>query len=480
MGLEMKPSGVEETSPIPLCVDLDGTLLQTDTLEESVVALARINPALLMLLPVWLSRGKAHLKQAIAARAPLDPESLPYREELLEFLRAERLKGRSLWLVTGAPKLLADAIAKHLDLFDGVLATKDATNLTGVAKLQALEERFPQGFDYAGNAAADLPVWKAARHALLVGTPEAVARQARRDARVHVEMGKPRSRLRAFVRTLRVHQWAKNALVFVPVLTSHKVRDLPVLAAACVAFTAFSVVASAVYIINDILDVESDRRHKRKRNRPIASGALPIGQAVLAVPVLLATGAGLSALVPLEFGVILAAYFMVTLAYSLGLKRRPVVDVLILAGLYTFRILGGGAATGIVVSEWLTAFSMFFFLSLAFLKRLSELVDSGGAPAGRGYLSVDWDTVLAMGTSSGYLSVLVLALYVSSQEVRGLYNHPRMLWLICPFILFWISRVWVKARRGLVHDDPVVFALKDRVTYLIGAAMAAVMILAAR
>jgi 4-hydroxybenzoate polyprenyltransferase/phosphoserine phosphatase len=477
---ETPTSEVDGADPIPLCVDLDGTLVQTDTLEESVVALARVNPALLLLLPAWLSRGRAHLKQTLTARAPLDASALPYREELLDYLKAQRQAGRSLWLVTGAPRALADSVATHLELFDGVLATEGTTNLTRHAKVKALEERFPAGFDYVGNSSADLPVWKASRRALLVGAPAGVARQARRESQVHLEMGKTPSGLRAFFRTLRVHQWAKNALVFIPVLTSHKVRDLHVLAAAFVAFAAFSVVASAVYIINDVLDVDSDRRHKRKRNRPIASGALPIGRAVLAVPILLAIGAGLSMLVPLEFGVILVAYFVATLAYSLGLKRRPVVDVLILAGLYTFRILGGGAATGIVVSEWLTAFSMFFFLSLALLKRLSELVDSGGAPAGRGYLSVDWDTVLAMGTSSGYLSVLVLALYVSSHEVRALYSHPHALWLLCPIILFWISRIWVKARRGLVHDDPVVFALKDRVTYVVGAAMVVVMAFAAR
>lgn len=282
---------------------------------------------------------------------------------------------------------------------------------------------------------------------------------------------------RAAIRALRLHQWAKNVLVFLPMIAAHRVGDPRALGASLLAFLAFGVVASAVYVVNDLADLEADRAHPRKRGRPFASGALPVGAAYLLVPLLVGGGAALAVALPVEFRVLLGGYVLVTFAYSFGLKRWPIADVVVLAALYTARIFAGAFATGIPVSEWLASFSMFLFLSLAFLKRASELASAAKDPEGRGYRLVDGEGVATMGISAGYLSVLVLALYVSSPEVRRLYAHPVWLWALCPLVLCWVSRLWLRARRGEVHDDPVLFALKDPVTYLVGALGGGVLLL---
>ncbi|MBS2022129.1 MAG: UbiA family prenyltransferase [Deltaproteobacteria bacterium] len=303
---------------------------------------------------------------------------------------------------------------------------------------------------------------------------------ARQDGDIAPEAARRPSLVKAAFKVLRVHQWAKNVLVFLPILGAHRLRDVRAIGEAALAFLAFSLVASSVYVVNDLLDVESDRAHKRKRFRPIASGALPVPVAKAMAPLLLGAGVALSFALPVDFRWLLGGYFVTTLAYSLGLKRREILDVLILASLYTSRIFAGGLATGIPVSEWLATFSMFFFFSLAMLKRCTELLEATAELPGRGYRPVDREAVLAMGTGSGSLSVLVLALYVSSQEVGRLYRHPHWLWGLCPLVLFFINRLWLKARRGEVHDDPLVAAMKDPATYVIGALAAALVVLGAR
>jgi len=273
----------------------------------------------------------------------------------------------------------------------------------------------------------------------------------------------------AVVKALRLHQWAKNVLVFLPVVAAHRIGDPDVLPRALAAFVAFGLVASAVYVINDIADLEVDRAHPSKRNRPFASGALPVTAAAWLVPALLAAGGAAAWESPTGFRLLLAGYFLATLAYSFGVKRSPLLDVMVLAGLYTARIYAGAFATGIPVSEWLASFSMFLFLSLAFLKRASELLAREAGTPGRGYLAADREAVFSMGVSAGYLSVLVLALYLSSPEVRRLYARPQWLWALCPLVLYWVSWMWLRARRGEVHEDPVLFALKDPATYVVGA-----------
>ncbi len=470
------------SDPIPLCLALDGALLRTHTTAESLVVLARRRPASLLAAPLWRLRGRARFRRRLSSRAPLDPAALPYDPDVVAWAREEHRRGRTVWLTTAADLSVASAVAAHLGFFDGVVASAGEVELAGPSMARALIERVPGGFDYASAGAragaGDGPVRASARQAILVGVASSGGR-AERGANVLCKFPRPRSGLRVRLRALRVHQWAKNLLVFLPLIGAHRVRDVMELSQAILAFLAFGVVASGVYVLNDILDVSSDRLHLRKRHRPIASGELSIGMGALLVPLLLVLGAVLASPLPRGFGAILAAYFLVTLAYSLGLKRRPVLDVLTLAALYTSRIFAGGLATGIPVSEWLATFSMFLFLSLAFLKRSTELVDSGALP-GRGYVAADRQSVLAMGSAAGYLSVLVLALYISAPEVRRLYPHPQALWALCPLVLFWVTRLWFLAQRGEVDDDPLVFAFKDRTTYVVALAGAVAVYVAAR
>ncbi len=459
---------------MPLCVDLDGTLVRTDTLLEGLVGLAKQAPGQLLLLPLWLARGRAHLKSAVSRRVRLDPGSLPFETGFVAYLRAQRAAGRKLWLVTGAARDVAQAIADHLGIFEGVLATDGEENLTRWKKVAALQRRFPEGFDYAGNSWADLPAWDAARQAILVAAPPAVARRAWERGNVVLEFPRKGSGA-AIVSALRFPQWARNLLVLVPALAAHRAGGLRELAQLAGTLLAFGVVDSATFLVRDILDMESDRRHADTRQRPFASGVLPIPVGLLLALALLGAGALIAAWLPLTVGLLIAGSLAATLAYSFGLKQRPIIDVVILASLYTTRIYAGGAAAGVPVSEWLASFSMFLFFSLAFLRRASDLVASGGTRSGRGYRPDDVGPVFAMGITSGYLSVLVLALYISRGDVRRFYAHPGWLWGLCPLALVWVGHVWLLARRGELNDDPLSFALRSRASWavlLLGVALA--------
>jgi len=474
-----RPLGPEDpttlpSGSVPLCVDLDGTLIRTDTLHEGLVGLAKQAPGQLFLLPFWLARGRAHLKIAVSRRVPLDPGCLPFETGFVTYLQAQRAAGRQLWLVTGAAREVAEAIAVHLGIFEGVLASEGDENLTSRKKVAALQRRFPEGFDYAGNSWADLPAWAAARQAILVAAPPAVARRARERGNVVLEFPR-KDRGAAIVDALRFPQWARNFLVLVPALAAHRVGGLRELAQLATTLVAFGVVDSATFLVRDILDMESDRRRPDARQRPFASGVLSIPVGLLLALALLGAGALIAAWLPLTVGLLLAGSLVATLAYSFSLKRLPIIDVVLLAGLYTARIYAGGVAADVPVSEWLASFSMFLFFSLAFLRRASDLVATGGTCSGRGYLPDDIGPVFTMGISSGYLSVLVLALYISRSEVRRLYGHPGWLWGLCPLVLFWVSHVWLLARRGEVNDDPLSFALRSRESWavlLLGVALA--------
>ncbi len=475
-----------ETSQLPpLCVDLDGTLIRSDLLVESLLLLLKARPWLLLALPWWLLRGgKAHLKRQIARRVRLDPATLPYNEELLAYLREARAAGRELVLATASDDLLARPVADHLGLFTRVETSDGRANLSGVAKARHLRERLGAVFDYVGDHCKDIPVWEAAREALLVDRGGRLARRLADNGRIRLGrvFGTSRGlgrRLALYLRALRLHQWAKNTLVFIPLLTSYHLTDAPLLLNAVLAFLAFGLVASAVYVVNDLLDLAADRAHPRKSRRPFAAGDLPLLHGLLLAPLLIALGFGLSlALLPRGFSVTLAAYLAVTTAYSFYLKRKFGLDVLTLAGLYTVRIFAGAAAIGVVVSDWLLAFSMFFFMSLALVKRFSELhalaQRAGEGPAGRGYFVADLPLVANIGVSTGMIAVLVLVLYLHEQIGLGVYAQPAWMWLLCPIIAHWLLRVWVLAWRGQMDEDPVVFAVRDRQSQL-----AALLILAA-
>jgi 4-hydroxybenzoate polyprenyltransferase/phosphoserine phosphatase len=463
----------QETS-VPLCVDLDGTLIKSDVLWESLILLLKRNPFYLFALPFWLLGGRAAMKKEIAARTELNAASLPYHLPFLEHLKAERRKGRTLVLATAADRRLAQNVAAHLGIFDDVIASNGHTNMRGKNKGDTLTERFgSKGFDYAGNSTVDLPVWQQARRAIVVNANESLARQARSRTEVGEVFHEPGSRAADLLQAMRPHQWVKNLIIFVPLITSHKFGDPALLAHTVLALIAFCLCASAVYVLNDLSDLEADRHHQTKNLRPFASGRLPLPFGFALVPLLL----GLSALsafwLSWDFAAVLALYVVLTTSYSWRVKQIALLDVFFLAGLYTMRLIAGHAATNIEYSFWLLAFSMFIFLSLALVKRFTELkslrLQNRHDSKGRGYLAGDLELVAMLGIGNGFLAVLVMALYVNSDAVSKLYLYHEWLLLVCPMLLFWISRVWLIAHRGQMHDDPIVFALKDGVSYLIGA-----------
>lgn len=458
----------------PLCVDLDGTLIRSDLLLESLLLLLKRNPLYLLLAAFWLLRGgKAGLKAQIAARVTLNPAALPYNKELLAWLKSERAQGREVWLCTAANERLAAVVAEHLDLFDGVLASDSRRNLAGANKADQLVGRFGEGgFDYCGNEWRDVTIWRRARGAIVVNASPAIEHQVGADLSLLRAFPSSGNRLRAMVRALRPHQWAKNVLLLVPLCAAHRMGDLDSLSHALLGLIAFCLCASSVYLLNDMLDLEADRAHLRKSKRPFASGDLPLTAGFALVPALLAATVLISAFLPTKFQLWLAAYYVLTVAYSFGLKRLLLVDAVTLAGLYTLRIIAGAGAADVALSFWLLLFSVFLFLSLAFVKRYAELDalrrQQRLQAIGRGYHVEDLAVLQNFGTAAGYLSVLVLALYINSPDILPLYHRPKVIWMLCVLMLFWISRIWMIAHRGRMHDDPVVFALRDRMSLAIG------------
>jgi len=456
---------------LPLCVDLDGTLIRSDLLVESALGLLRRNPLYLLHFAGWLLRGKAHLKREIAHRTSIDVATLPYEPRVVDWLRNET-GGRLRVLCTASDHKFAEAVAAHVGGFDEVLASDGVRNLSGRNKADTLGERFGErGFDYAGNEARDLHVWKLARRAIVVNAPHGLAERAGRVSEVERVFERSAKPWRAWLRALRLHQWLKNLLVFLPLLTAHLMLAPAAVLHSTSAFFAFCLCSSGVYLLNDLLDLDADRQHPRKRLRPFAAGTLSLGAGLVVAPLLTLAAFALALAISKLFALALAAYYALTLAYSFALKRIAMLDTIVLAGLYTIRIIAGTLALRIGVSFWLLAFSMFLFLSLAMIKRYTELRgllrNGDSRSAGRGYSVDDLPLVQSLGGASGYLAVLVLALYINSTASELLYRHPAVLWLLCPLLLYWISRAWLIAHRGDMHDDPVVFAVSDRTSRLV-------------
>jgi 4-hydroxybenzoate polyprenyltransferase/phosphoserine phosphatase len=464
----------------PLVVDLDGTLVRTDTLWESVLLLARGSPWTLAMLPLWLLGGRAGFKRRVAARQELDPAVLPYRADLVEALRRADAGGRRLVLSTAADGRIAAGVAEHLAVFDDVLASDGERNLKGEHKRAALEAQFGRrGFDYVGDSTADLAVFGAAERGYLVDASPALASRVRRPHSNVRVLSTRRSRFKATLKALRLHQWSKNALVIVPVFLSPHRPSLAVLIAAAVAFLALSLCASAGYVFNDLVDVAADRAHATKRRRPFASGDLPLHHGPALVLLLLVVSFGLASTLPISFVAMLALYLAVTLAYSFYLKSKVLVDVIVLAWLYTHRVIAGGFATGVPISAWLLAFCMFFFFSLAFAKRYVELRQAVGKQKlhSRGYYAADLGMVASMGTAAGFMAVLVFCLYIQDAGAVA-YHRPQLLWFICPVLLYWVGRIWFMAHRGEMNDDPVKFAITDRRSWICAALIGAVVAMA--
>jgi 4-hydroxybenzoate polyprenyltransferase len=462
---------------IPLCVDLDGTLIHTDMLHEMTIGLAIEQPAAALQIPVLLAQGKAKLKAFISARLDPDPGLLPYNENFLAWLREQAAVGRKLVLCTASDERVARSIAAYLGIFDEVLASDGNTNLAGAAKADLLAARYGErAYDYAGNSSTDLAVWRRARKAIVVNGASGLDRQAGEHCEVERVFPARKAGLSGWRRMLRLHQWLKNVLLFVPLLAAHNLSDGAAWQRLIIAFLAFSLCASSVYIANDLLDLGSDRLHPRKRLRPFAAGLVPVWWGAVLAPLLCGLSMVLAAGVSTGFLLLLLAYFVLTCAYSLGLKRVVLIDCLTLAILYTLRIVAGGAAALLPISLWLLAFSVFLFLSLSFVKRFAELqvqFKQGSEKVhGRGYYTSDAPVVQALGVASGFASALVLALYLNSDAVLRLYPSPQWVWGTVPVLVFWVSWVWLQAHRGEMHDDPVIFAVKDRTSLLAGLAFA--------
>lgn len=455
-----------------ICVDLDGTLIRSDLLFESFVRLLKQSPARVSVLPFHLLRGRAALKRYLAEHAEILPERLPYNQELLAYLQNERERGKKIVLVTASDQKFAEQVAEHLGIFDQVLASDGLRNLKGSKKAELLVESFGrQAFDYAGNHSSDWHVWRESNAAIVVSPRKKFIEATQRD--FHVKKSFLLAvRQGVLWRTLRVHQWVKNLLIFLPLIMAHQIDNGEALLSSVIGYFAFCFAASAVYILNDILDLDADRIHARKRYRPLPAGEMPLAAGFSLIPILLMTSLVIALQLSDGFLLILGMYLILTTIYSFWLKRLTVIDIILLAGLYTIRILAGGEAAGVPVSQWLLGFSMFFFLSLACVKRYSELLGSKKknvvAIDGRGYRVADLELLSSFGSASGYISVMVLALYINSNDVQVLYHTPNLLWLICPLLLFWISRVWLLAHRDEMHDDPIVFAIRDGVSYVVG------------
>ncbi len=447
-------------------VDLDDSLLRTDSSIESVFVLARKKPLSLFLLPLWRLRGAAFFKHRLAAAAMPDVHLLPYRDELLGYLREQKALGRAVILATAADEKLALEIGRNVGLFDEILASDGHTNLTGESKRDRLIAKFGvRGFDYIGNGARDLPVWSAARRALLVSPSLRLERRVAALAPLEKVLREPRFRWSDYVHALRPHHWVKNVLVFLPLALVHRIFDLPLVGRAVLAFLAFNLCASGLYLLNDLLDLPADRRHPHKRERRLASGKVRLAHALVLMPLLLIGAFLIAAQLSSGFVGALMLYAILVTGYSLKLKDLVIVDVLVLAVGYALRVAAGAFAVGIGISAWLLTFCVFLFFSLALIKRHAELLTTQSAPGAshaRGYLGIDQAMLVAQGIASGYLAVVVLALYTNTEIAQRLHPGHDFFWGVCLALLYWVSYLWMMAGRGRIRDDPVMFALSDR------------------
>ena len=426
----------------------------------------------------------AHLKLKVAENSVLDVTTLPYNIPFIDWLKEQKKSGKVIVLCTAANKLVAHNVSKHFDFFDDVIASDESINLISINKRKALEAKYGEhGYDYAGNSSADVEVWAGASKAIVVNANAKVLSKASQVASVSKTFASESPSLSIWLIALRLHHWLKNLLLFLPLLAAHQFSNFQSLSNATIAFFAFSLCASSVYITNDLLDLESDRAHLRKKNRPFATAKLSIAFGIVVVPLLIGASIAIGKFLGSDFLFVLLVYLLLTLIYTLVLKRVVLVDCLVLASLYTIRIIAGAVAVSVTLSFWLLAFSVFIFLSLALLKRYAELkvqMQEGKSTAhGRGYMVSDASLLQTFGISSGYISALVLTLYVRSEDVVSLYAKPLAIWLVIPILLFWVSWVWLKAARGEMDDDPIVFAAKDKTSLVLAALIVAAFVYAA-
>jgi len=464
---------------VPLIVDVDGTLIKTDLLHEKIMQFAAHNPLGLWQLPLWLAGGRHHLKCELATRVPLDVASIPLRDETMARIRAAQVEGRAVYLASASERGIVQRLADQIGGISGVFGTDISGNVAGDRKAEVLNTAFGAGqYDYIGDRSVDFAIWRSARKVLAVSHSAEFSRRLSRSFPGAEILAHPRRPARAYLAALRPHQWTKNILVFLPLIAGHSF-DFASIFTTLLAFVCFCLAASSAYVINDLLDLPADRTHPRKRLRPFAAGDISIAYGVLLGAMLMLAAVSVAMTLPHRFLLTLGGYVVCTLAYSLVIKRQLLIDVIMLGCLYTLRVLGGIAAAETYYSPWLLMFCLFLFLSLAIVKRCSELIarrhEAGSATTGRSYIPDDLAMLLPLAAAAGYGAVLVVALYLSSEKVRILYAHPARMWLICPLLLYWISRVLVLCNRGQLHDDPVLFALTDRVSWITGILAAAVL-----
>ena len=455
-----------------LFVDLDGTLIRTDLLFESLLLLIKRNPLYLAAIPFWLLRGRAWLKHQLARRVKIDPVGLPFNEELLAWLREQRARGRPMTLISASNQSYVDAMSEHVGLFDAAIGSDARTNLKALNKLQRIEEITQGGdFAYAGDSRADIPIWSKAKQILLVNcSPAILDRFASRSDDV-LRFGSAGAIFRPMLRAMRPHQWLKNTLLFVPLILSHQLNIPELLAAAAIGFFAFCLCASSVYLLNDMLDLYSDRSHQTKCKRPFASGDLPLVAGIVAAPALLLGAFQVALLLPADFRLVLLTYWLLTCLYSFALKRVFLLDAVTLAILYTLRIAAGAEAIEVVTTNFLTGFSLCFFLGLAMVKRVTELANlqatTAGSVSGRAYRRSHEPLLSVIGGMASLMAVIVFAFYINAPDTTRLYGTPLLLWLICPLLLVLLGRIWMLARAGQLNEDPVLFAVEDRFSQLI-------------
>ena len=463
-----------------LAVDLDRTLIKADLLEEAIFLYLKKRPWGAYMLATALLKSRANLKNFLVSNVDIKVDLLPYNSKVIDRIRLAREAGHTIVLASASPVRFVQAVADHLGIFDKVIATEN-NNLKGLHKLEALKTSYPGAeISYIGDSNSDIPLWKDLGKALMVN-PSRLTRKRVEFAKIPIDMidDSQHLTLKLIRRSFRYHQWAKNFLLFLPLFLAHAYQ-IDLWKITLLAFISFSFTASSIYILNDLFDLEADRKHPKKRERPFASGALSISQGVILYGITSSIALLMAVLINPGFLICLLIYFIANLAYTLRLKQVHSLDIIMLAGMYTIRIMAGSETTGIEVSQWLLGFSTFLFFGLAALKRFVEVsaLAPGQRAAGRGYFAEDKVPLAALGGASSLMACLVLALYFNSPAVYQLYQKPDVLWLILPIHMYWVSSIWILASRGQIDDDPVLHTIKSRTTYVLAAIVGLIVYLA--
>ncbi|MDD9894629.1 MAG: UbiA family prenyltransferase [Gammaproteobacteria bacterium] len=458
---------MDTSSPkLPLYVDLDGTLIKSDLMFESILLLVKQNLMFVIALPFWLVKGRAYFKAQLAERVQVSVDQLPVNKEFHAHLQNEKKQGRELILISASNQDAVEDVSSHFNLFSDAIGSGPILNLKAHKKLEKIKELTEgEQFSYAGNSIDDLPIWQEASEALLVNCSDRLANRVN-NAQIN-QFDRPPSLFAKLLQAMRPHQWLKNLLVFVTLVLSHQLDQTSLLLLSLVAYISFCLCASSVYFLNDLFDLNSDRKHQTKCKRAFASGDLPLAAGFIGGPILFLAALAIALSLPQTFILVLLVYWLLTSLYTYFLKTLFLVDVFTLAILYTLRIVAGAAAISVEITVWLLAFSFFLFLGLALVKRVTELLnviaEGKDKIEGRAYRDSHISFLSRIGSASSAAAIVVFILYITAPETTELYNRPLVLWLICPLLMFLLYRIWQFAHTQKLEEDPVLFALTDRV-----------------